>query len=60
VVRMRFEGNYAGHEAVGHGAPRDSASGNLKHNLKDPLFVFAVRMPYVAKMRVINSSHVPQ
>jgi len=36
------------------------AAGNLEHDVKNPPLVVAIGMPCIRKMRVINSSHVPQ
>src|SRR5436190_23962912 len=57
LLRIRLERDHARHETVGHGAPRNSAAGNLQDDVEEPCLATALRMPCVREMRVIDSSH---
>src|SRR5438093_7234495 len=50
LLGTRLERDHARHETVGHGAPRDSAAGNLQDDVEEPFLATAVRMPRVGKM----------
>src|SRR6266516_5645631 len=60
LLRLGLERNHARHETLGHCAPRYPATGNLEHDVENPLLLGAIGMPRIRKMRVINSSHFPQ
>src|SRR5438067_10699516 len=60
LFRTRLEGDHARYEVVRDAAPSDPATRNLKHDVKDSRFVFAVPMQDIIKILVINSSHLPK